>query len=73
MEDPGGQDWRYNPPRYRQGPGHMLRPEVGEGGGGSGNGGGKTEPRRENLQGLTGMLEMLREVKGGRLDREWGG
>ena len=22
---------RYNPPRYRQGPGHMLRPEVGGG------------------------------------------
>ena len=32
------------------------------------NGGGRTESRRENLQGLTGTLSTKREKKGGILD-----
>ena len=44
-------------------------------GGGSGyrNGGGRTQPRRENPQGLTGALATSREAKGGRQDGGRGG
>ena len=53
--------------RLHSGPaGTLLQVEAGRGGSDLGNGRGRTEPIRENPQGLTGMLETSREAKGER-------
>ena len=48
--------------------GTWLQVEAGRVGSGSRNDGGRTEPRREYSQGLTGKLATLRATKGGQLD-----
>ena len=58
---------RHDPPLDRQGTGRRSRLEGGRSG--SRNGRGRTEPRRENLQGLTGTLTTSSVSKGGQPDR----
>ena len=59
-------NWRHDPPWYRQVPECMSRTAGGTSG--LRNGGGRAASRRENPQGLPGMLSTLRAEKGGRTD-----